>query len=318
MSAAAPARASAPAGVVRYWTRQGGESLAVALQIISDLTAQEVALVIGMLRERITLRPAASTVETAGDVVTGFTDAGKILLDLAADESAVMTDALKEALRLRPSFAALVDLIPRGVGTLIEMHKHILEMVAGQTRELVEAYKDDKPLMAGTRLSKFTRQTIESFIETQKTFLDQVAEQVNIATQGKEPKATRRERSKVLTQLAREGVEKFIDAQRGLLEVAMERMEGNERVRAKPVPRTSLAAMARESVQNFTTAQKSLLDLALKPIAMPVETEKKPHPARRRQKARAADKPRGARKRAEGRGVARAAAASAGGSDMTS
>ncbi len=279
-AAAAPARASAPAGVVRYWTRQGGESLAVALQIISDLTAQEVALVVGMLRERITLRPAVSTVETAGDVVTGFTDAGKILLDLTADESAVFTDALKEALRLRPSIAALVDLIPRGVGTLIEMHKHLLDMVAGQTRELVEAYKDDKPLMAGTRLSKFTRQTIESFIETQKTFLDQVAEQVNIATQGKEPKATRRERSKVLTQLAREGVEKFIDAQRGLLEVAMERMEGPERVRTKPVPRTSLAAMARESVQNFTTAQKSLLDLALKPIAMPVEADKKPRPAR--------------------------------------
>jgi hypothetical protein len=319
MSAAAPARASAPAGVVRYWTRQGGESLAVAMQIISDLTAQEVALVIGMLRERITLRPAASTVETAGDIVTGLTDGGKILLDLAADESAVMTDALKEALRLRPSFAALVDLIPRGVGTLIEMHKHLLDMVAGQTRELVEAYKEDKPLMAGTRLSKFTRQSIESFIETQKTFLDQVAEQVNIATQGKEPKATRRERSKVLTQLAREGVEKFIDAQRGLLEVTMERMEGPERVRTKPVPRTSLAAMARESVQNFTTAQKSLLDLALKPIAMPVEPEKKPRPAaRRRQKARVAENPRAARKRAEGRGVARAAAASAGASDIAS
>jgi hypothetical protein len=319
MSAASPARVTAPAGV-RYWTRQGGESLAMAMQIISDLTAQEVALLVGMLRERMTLRPAPTTVETAGDVVTGFTDAGKILLDLAADESAVVTDALKEALRLRPSFAALVDLIPRGVGTLIEMHKHLLDMVAGQTRELVEAYRDDKPLMAGARLTTMTRRTIESFIETQKTFLDQIAEQVNIATQGKEPKVIRRERSKVLTQLAREGVEKFIDAQRGLLELTMERMETNERVRARPVPRTSLATVARESVQNFTTAQKSLLDLALKPIAMPVETEKRPRPQRRRPKARAAaESPRAARKRAAERGsVARAAAATAsGGSEMT-
>ncbi len=318
-AAQAPARASAPASV-RYWTRQSGESIAMAMQIVSDLTAQEVALIVGMLRERMTLWPAASTVETAGEIITGMTDAGKVVLDLAADESAVMTDALKEALGLRPSLSALIDLIPRGVGTLVEMHKHLLDLIAGQTREIVDSYTDGKPLMPGMRISKVTRQAIETFIESQKLFLDQVAEQVNIATQGKEAKSTRRERSKVLTQLAREGVEKFIDAQRGLLELAMERLEAGERVRVKPVPRTTLADMARESVQNFTMAQKSLLDLALKPIAMPVAGEKKaPAPRRRQpQKSRAGETARAARKRTDGRGAARAAAAgsaASGGSD---
>ncbi len=321
MSAAAqPARLTSPAGV-RYLTRQGGESLAVAMQIISDLTAQEVALVVGMLRERATLWPAASTVQTAGDVVTGLTDAGKILLDLAADESAVVTDAVKEALRMRPSLSALIDLIPRGVGTLIEMHKHLLDMIAGQTREVVGAYVEGKPLQPGMRIVKMARQSIEAFVETQKTFLDQINEQVTLATQGgKDSRAARRERSKVMRQLAREGVEKFIDTQRGLLELAMERLEAEDRTRVKPVPRTSLAEMARESVQNFTMAQKSLLDLAVKPIAMPVAPEKKSRPApRRRQKARASESPRAARKRSEGRTVARAAAAAtaSGGSDMT-
>jgi hypothetical protein len=319
MSAAAqPARLTSAAGV-RHLTRQGSETLAVAMQIVSDLTAQEVALVVGMLRERATLWPAASTVQTAGDVVTGFTDAGKILLDLAADESAVVTDAVKEAFRLRPSFSALIDLIPRGVGTLIEMHKHLLDMIAGQTREIVGAYVEGKPLQPGMRIAKMARQSIETFVEAQKTFLDQINEQVAQATQGgRDSRAARRERSKVMRQLAREGIEKFIDTQRGLLELAMERMEAEGRVRAKPVPRTSLAEIARESVQNFTMAQKSLLDLAVKPMAMPVTQEKKPRPARRRQKARASEGARAARKRSEGRGVARAAAATAGGgSEMT-
>jgi len=289
------------------------------MQIISDLTAQEVALIEGMLRERMTVRPAASTMETASDVLKGFADAGKILLDLAADESAVFTDALKQALSLRPGLAALVDLIPRSVGTLTEMQKNLLDMMMGQTREAVEAYKESKPLITGARLSRMTRQTFESFVETQKIFLDQVAEQVSIATQEQETKASPQERSAILNQLAREGVEKFIDAQRALLKLAMETVEASERVRARPALRTSLAVLARESVQNFTTAQKSLLDLAFRPISQPAEAEehveageeeKKTEQQRVRPKA---ESPGAARRSEKGRGPTRTMAASGGG-----
>ncbi|MGE5567626.1 MAG: hypothetical protein ACM3S5_01195 [Rhodospirillales bacterium] len=312
MSAAATGRAPATTGVLPYWSRQGGETLAEAMQIISDLTAQEVALIESMLRERMSVRPAASTMETAGDALRSFADAGKILLDLAADESAVFTDALKQALSLRPGLAALVDLIPRGMGTLTEMQKNLLDMMMGQTREVVEAYKESKPLMTGARLSKMTRQTFESFVETQKVFLDQIAEQVSVATQDKETKASPQERSTIVNQLAREGVEKFIDAQRALLKLAMESIEASERVRVRPEPRTSLAVLARESVQNFTTAQKSLLDLALRPIAGPVEVEeeKKSGQERAHQKA---EGPGAARRAEKVRGPSRTMAASGAG-----
>lgn len=316
MSAAAQAARMSVPGTVRNLARQGGESLAIALRIVSDLTAQEVALLIGMVRERVSLRPAASTAETAGDFVTGLTDAGKILLDLAGGESVVITDGMKEILGLRPSFAALADLVPRGINTVIDMHKHLLDMVAEQTRDLVESYADGRPLMPVERMAAMTRETIQSFIETQKMFLDNVAEQVTIATEGgKEGKAGRRDRSKALTQLAREGVDKFIEAQKELLELAIERIQAEGRGQKKPVPRTSLAEMARESVVRFTTAQKSLLDLALKPMAGGEEDEEpKPRARKRPAKTRQPEPKRTARKRPETRS-ARAAAAAAGASE---
>jgi hypothetical protein len=287
MSAAAQASARLfGAAGLRDWPRQGAESVAAAAKIISDLTAQEVALLVGMARERMSLRPAASA---AGSVVTGFTDAGKVLLELAASETVLMANGFKELLGLRPSLAALVDLVPYGLGTLFEMQKRILDSVGKQTREVVDSYMEGEPLMAGTRLAKIAQEGIESFVETQKAFLDQVAEQVTIATEGgKEGRPARRDRSKVLTQLAREGVDKFIEAQKQVLELVIERMEpGNGRARAKAVPRTSLAELTRKSVQNFTTAQKSLLDLALKPIPEPSKAHKT-RPVRPRARKRAA------------------------------
>jgi hypothetical protein len=61
-------------------------------------------------------------------------------------------------------------------------------------------------------------------------------------------------------------VEKFIDAQKQVLDLAVEKLEPKVRERAKAAPHTSLAQLTQKSVQNFTTAQKSLLDLAIKPI----------------------------------------------------
>lgn len=286
-SAQAPARLSALAGLGGEWARQGADSVAAALKIISDLTAQEVALLVGMLRERVTLRPAAAGVETAGRMATGITDAGKVLLDLAACESAVIVDGMKEVLGLNPRVAALTDLIPRGIGTIVEMHKRFLDNLGAQVEDFTHSYGEGKPLMMRARAMGMVRRNFENFIETQKAFLDQVAEQVTIATEtGKESKAVKKERSKALIQLSREGVEKFIDAQKQLLDMTMDRLEADNKPRMKPTPRTSLAELTRKSVQNFTTAQKSLLDLALRPRLDEKGPAAKPASAKRRARPR--------------------------------
>lgn len=295
MSAPATARIPGPADV-RDWARQGVDSLAAVLKIVSDLTAQEVALVVGMLRERVNFPPFGSTAEAADRMVTGVTGVGKVLLDLVAGETVIVVDGMKEALRLPPNVAALADLVPRGLGTMIDMHKRVLDALAEQTRDIVEAYTERKPSLATAKLAKRTRETFEDFIETQKTFLDQVTEQVTIATEApKESKAARRDRSKVLIELARDGVAKFIETQKQALDLAIEQTEANgNHAHAKAVAHTSVAELTRKSVENFTAAQKSLLDLALKPVKVSKAPKasaarRKPSPRKRAARAAAAE-----------------------------
>ena len=295
---AAPATARIPGPEdVRNWARQGVDSLAAVLKIVSDLTAQEVALVVGMLRERVNFPPFTSTAEAADRMVTGVNGVGKILLDLVAGETAIVVDGMKEALRLHPSVAAMADLVPRGVGTMIDMHKRVLDSLADETRDVIQAYTERNPSLAIDKLAARTRETFEDFIETQKTFLDQVTEQVTIATETpKESKAARRDRSKVLIELARDGVAKFIDAQKQALDLAIEQAEANGgHAHAKAVAHTSVAELTRKSVENFTAAQKSLLDLALKPVNEASEAPKagaarrKPRPRKRAARAAQAE-----------------------------
>lgn len=282
MSAAAQERAIS-------WGRQGAESLVAALKIVTDLTAQEVALVVGMLRERVSLRPAASTVEMAGRMVSGLADAGKVLLDLTAGESAVIAEGLKDGLRLRPGVAAMVDLVPRGVETFIEMQKGFLDSIRTQSQEVAEAYASGEPLTVASRLAGMTRERVESFIQTQTKFLDLVTEQVNLATTGggtgKTPAPP--DRAEVLARLAREGMGKFIEAQKQLVDLAVEQLESTaHETRAKTAVRTSLAELTRRSVETFATAQKSLLSLVVIPETEGVEPPRTARPAAKKPRAR--------------------------------
>ena len=272
--------------------QQGADSLAAALKIISDLTAQQVALVVGMVRERVSFKAIAPIAETASGVVGGFTDAGKILLDLAAGENELLVNSLKEAIRMRASFGALVDLVPLGLTAMFEMNKSVLDTIAKQSREAAESLTEGNPLAAYPKMAKTAREGIESFIETQKTFLDQVAEQVSIATSGGASKASHRDRSKILIELAREGVDKFVEAQKQVTGVMIDQMEAVAHgPHTKAVPQRSLSELTRKSVQNFTTAQKSLLDLALKPMPAAPKAEKSRAPRAARPQAKRRKKP---------------------------
>jgi hypothetical protein len=277
-AAHAPARSFVPEELQPEWVKKGAASLADALKIVSDLTAEELALLVGMVRERVSIRPSREIARTVGRFATGFTDAGKVFLDLVAGESAVMVDGFKEALALPYGAAAMADLVPRAVGTLVKMHKRALDAVGEQIQDLTESYAEGKSLKAVTRLAQLTREGVEGFIQTQKTFLDEVTEQVTIATEGgKQSKEDVRERAETLVELAREGVNKFIAAQKQILDLTIERMEADiANGRGKAAPKTSIADLTRESVEKFTAAQKALLSLALKSVPLP-SGEVEPH-----------------------------------------
>ena len=220
---------SSPLNRLARWARQGIESFVAAQKTLLDLTAQQNALVFGMVRERLSkpsFRPDVAIAKMADKGVEHFTAAGKILLDLAAGETALAVDGFKEGLRLPAVASTVADVVRHRVDTLIGLQKRLLDAAAEQTHALAESYREGKGLMAGAALAELAQRGIESFVETEKKFLDLVVHEVTTATKdGKEHRKPAQDRSKVLAQLAREGVEKYIDAQKKLLHLAIEQME---------------------------------------------------------------------------------------------
>ena len=94
-----------------------------------------------------------------------------------------------------------------------------------------------------------------------------------------------------MTQLARDGAEKYIDAQKKLLALAIDQLEctgkatGEGIEAARKEARTSWGELTEKSVRNLVSAQKSLMDIAVKPIrASATEETRKTPRARPRHK----------------------------------
>jgi len=280
-------------GRLAVWVRQGVESFVAAQRILLDLTAQQNALALGMLRERVVLpsvQPVASLIRIASQGLEGLAGAGNILLDLAAGETTLAFEGAKEIMQLGPGGGALADVIRDRTVTLIEMQRRLLEGVAEQMRMVSESYSDGKGLTGGASIGELTRRAMEGFVATEKKFLNMVAEQITAAVEGTNvTRRTARSRSKVLTQLAREAVEKYIDAQRKLLELAIQQLDieartGKERAEAARTAaelRSSFAELTGKTVKNFVNAEKSLLDVAMRPIRQAQQPDGAPKTARK-------------------------------------
>lgn len=286
MSATAQAQAAITSSARRLmsWAGQGIESFVAVQKILMDLTAQQNALAIGAIRERIQIpNVKTAVVKTAGMGVEGLTGAGKILLELAAGQTAILVEGLKEGLRLPAPAGAAAEIVRLRVDTLIGLHIRLLESVAEQARAAVASDEEGKGALAGTDLAGLARQALDDFVSTEKKFLDLVGEEVNKMVEPAKGGHKARPRAKVLAQAARESVDKYADAQKKLVELAIDQFESNGKAAEPEEPPTPLAELAQKGVQNFVTAQKSLMDVALKPPKS--ETAERPSARPRRKTA---------------------------------
>ena len=136
---------ASPGGVLTGWARQGVQSFVAAQKILLDLAAQENALLIGMVRERLNkpdFRPGASMAGIAESGVKNVAAAGKILLDLAAGETALAVDGIKEGFRLPQAAGVMADVVRHRVDTFVELQKHLLDATAEQAHLMAESYRD--------------------------------------------------------------------------------------------------------------------------------------------------------------------------------
>jgi len=279
-------KAFSPVSQLADWARQGVESFVAAQKILFDLPARQNAIVTGMVRERLhepRLRPADTIAKIADSSVDNLTAAGKILLDLAAGETALVAEWAKEG--PLPAVRALTEVVRHRVDTFVDMQKRLLVLTAEQTQVVAESYRKGELSKIGGSVAELAIRAIEGFVETEKKFLDLAAHDLTLASKGGEKGGTAaRNQLKILTQLAREGVEKYIDAHLKLLNLAIDQLESTGKATGEHIEAvrnevsTSWGELAQKSIGNFVVAQKSLRDLAAKPLkaSAAVKTHKSP------------------------------------------
>ena len=267
-----PAPAPSSISMLAGWLKQGTESFFASQRILMDLVMRQNATTITAFQGRLVeARNIAGTAvtEIAGEGISNFIAAQRVLLNLAQRENEILTTAVKERVGGPAPVAALTDLFSRGIDTVIGMQQHLLTLAARQTDEWIDATKAGKPF-EGIQLSALARESVETFVRSQKKFLDVLAEETAAATGNGNGKVHAAKKTE-LTELARQSAEAYIDAQKKLLDVAAQQLKVNAKTAKEAIgainllPAETVAELAKHTIEGLVETEQGLLDVIVKP-----------------------------------------------------
>jgi len=210
--------------------------------------------------------------------VQSFFATQRMLLDLAMRQNANIMHALRQQLSdpHHSPTTILSEVAGEGMTNFIEGQKILLDLGKQQNEILMTGVKErvgDWP--AARAITDLFQRSVETFIHMQEEFLKIASKQthtwVEAAKSGK-PYAAEH-----LVDVAREGMENFIKAQKQFLdaiaEATAEATSGKRTNGAgKKVKKTELAELARQATESFIDAQKKLVDVAGKQMNANVKT----------------------------------------------
>src|ERR1035437_7138073 len=268
-----PAREPSSISMLGSWLKQGTESFFASQRILLDLVMRQNAHTITAFQGRMTeARHIAGTAvtEMAGEGISNFIAAQRVLLNLAQRENEILTTVVHERAGGWAPAAALTDLFSRGVDTVIGMQQHFLTMAARQTDEWIDAAKSGEPC-EGIHLTALARESMETFVRSQKKFLDVLSEETAHATGEETNGKVHAAKKTELTELARQSAEAYIDAQKKLLDVAAQQLKVNAKTASEAVgamnllPAETLGELARHTAEGLVESEQDLLNAVIKP-----------------------------------------------------
>jgi len=209
--------------------------------------------------------------------VQSFFATQRILLDLAMRQNANVMHALRQQLTdpHHSPTAILSEVAGEGMTNFIEGQKVLLDLGKQQHELLMTGVQErigDSP--AAHAMTDLLRRSVETFIHMQEEFLKIAGKQTHTWVEA--AKAGKPFHGEPLMELARDGMENFMKAQKQFLDVIVEETakatgkKANGAVRK--VKKTELSDLARQATASFIDAQKKLVDLAGKQVNENVKT----------------------------------------------
>jgi len=197
--------------------------------------------------------------------VESFFATQRILVDVAMRQNAMAMKSLREGVSdaQHSSVAILTDLAVEGTSTFIEAQRILLSLVQQENELLLNGVKERVGSAPAVAATDFLRRSIDNFIAMQQDFLKITSKQtvgwLESVKAGKAAQGTH------LVDLAREGMETFVHAQKKFLDLiaqeATKATSGKPELAGKKAHKTELAKLAREATNSLVDAQKKLLDV---------------------------------------------------------
>jgi len=219
-------------------------------------------------------RPAAHTRPSSFlSLLTGWVQQGvesffatqRVLVDVAMRQNAVAMKAMREGLSdpENSPLATLAELAVEGTSSFMEAQRILLNMAQQENEIVMEGVKErvggSAPLSATTDLM---RRSIDTFIRMQEEFLKITSKQTIAWLE--DVKVGKGYDGAHLVEFARQGMEKFVEAQKKFLDVVAQETSKATSGRpetAKHIKKTDISKLARDASNAFIEAQKRLLDV---------------------------------------------------------
>ncbi len=218
---------------------KGVENLTTVGKILLDLAADETALALDGAKQVLRLPAAAGAVaEVARYRVGTIIEMQKNLLDAAAEQAHDVAESYREDGKLQAA-ARVAELTRCGIQEFVDSEKKFLDLAM---QEMTAASKGDKPAHKPPRdrvevLTKVAREGAEKYFETQKKLMELAIEQfVGTAKAGREKfkEVARKEAGRSLGELTEKSLKNFVNAEKSLLDLAMNPLAAGEKNGRKP------------------------------------------------------------------------------------
>ena len=209
--------------------------------------------------------------------VQSFFATQRMLLDLAMRQNASVMQAVRQQLTdpHHSPTAILSEVAGEGVSNFIEGQKVLLDLSRQQNEILMSGVKErvgDWP--AAHALTDLLRRSVDTFIHMQHEFLKIAGKQTHTWIEA--AKAGKPYQPEHVMELAREGMENFVKAQKQFLDVIAEeaaKATGAKHTNGiKKMKKAELSELARHATESFIEAQKKLVDVAGKQMNASLKT----------------------------------------------
>jgi hypothetical protein len=202
--------------------------------------------------------------------VENFFATQRILVDLAMRQNGTVIDVMREKLTA-PDFrpvAVVKEFAGEGLSNFIEGQKLILGLAQKESEILATGMKQRVGGFVVTdALVETIRRSVDTFIEMQLEYLKSASKQVHGRLAA--VKAGEMYEGDSVVELAREGLEQFVQAQKKFLTVIAEetsKVTGSMEQTVSKARKTELTELAREAADSFIEAQKKLMDVAARQV----------------------------------------------------